>query len=281
MLFSGFVDWVSRKRLREKQSRGERYDLATDKEAPNSVNGGKETVMISRVQRIDPVKSGFMGKKMDRDEETGCAAGSMVAVQQWAGEKSQSIRPKEVLVTTPRKGASGGGGVDDSFATASTACSPMSNKSVSFMEENSPENNGSANKPEDDVVVEEDGWCGAFGSSIPTEEEVSGEQQIANTTTTSEPIEDYSRNNTSATATDEESVWCDVFNTSTVVTEGEEGEVVTTMLQEDEGEENDPNAKIRGIQNVEVVFEERKSLLKRVSTLGRKKKKENSYDQLQ
>ena len=280
MLFSGFMDWVSRKRLREKQSRGERYDLATDKEAPKSVNGGKETVMISRVQRIDPVKSGFMGKKMDRDEETGCAAGSMVAVQQWAGEKSQSIRPKEVLVTTPRKGASGGGGVDDSFATASTACSPMSNKSVSFMEENSPENNGSANKPEDDVVVEEDGWCGAFGSSIPTEEEVSGGQQM-NTTTTSEPVEDYSRNNTSATAADEESAWCDVFNTSTVVTEGEEGEVVTTMLQEDEGEENDPNAKIRGIQNVEVVFEERKSLLKRVSTLGRKKKKENSYDQLQ
>ena len=121
----------------------------------------------------------------------------------------------------------------------------------------------------------------AFGSSIPTEEEVSGEQQIANTTTTSEPIEDYRRNNTSVTAADEESVWCDVFNTSTIVTEGEEGEVVTTMLQEDEGEENDPNAKIRGIQNVEVVYEERKSLLKRVSTLGRKKKKENSYDQLQ
>eukprot|EP00986_Skeletonema_menzelii_P008005 scaffold3245_cov181-Skeletonema_menzelii.AAC.1 len=279
VLFSGFMDFISRKRLTEKQQRGERYDPTKDKEGPPNNSGvwDNETFMLSRVQKIDPVKSGFMGKKTDRDEETGCAAGTLVAAH-WAGRKVPS-RPKEKeVLVTPRKGTNSGcGGVDDSFATVSTGCSPMSNKSVSFMEENSPDESN-ANRPNnnEDVVAEEDGWCGAFGSSIPTEED--SERQID--ATTSEPIEDYSKN--ASAATDEESVWCDVFNTS-IITEGEAVTTDDALWKAGEGDkENDPNAKIRGIRNVEVVFEERKSLLKRVSTLRRKKKEEeNPYDQLQ
>eukprot|EP00984_Skeletonema_dohrnii_P028008 scaffold17827_cov67-Skeletonema_dohrnii-CCMP3373.AAC.1 len=89
--FSGFIDWMKRKKLREKQENGERYDRDEDAKHNSGGNEGA-TTMIVRVQKIDPVKSGFMGKKTDRDEITGCAAGTMVAAQ-WAGRRPPS-RPE-------------------------------------------------------------------------------------------------------------------------------------------------------------------------------------------
>uniref|UniRef100_A0A7S1VW47 Uncharacterized protein n=1 Tax=Skeletonema marinoi TaxID=267567 RepID=A0A7S1VW47_9STRA len=271
--FTGFIDWFHRKRLREKMENGERYDR--DEDGKHNGGGGNEggTTMIVRVQKIDPVKSGFMGKKTDRDETTGCAAGTMVAAQ-WAGRRPPS-RPE--LLVTPRKSAvnvgcaTAGCGADDSFATAATGCSPMSTGSVSFQEDNSPVHGNAKRLEEGRDDLEEDAWCGAFNSSILTEELTASESK--------ESIEDYSR---SAPNTDEESVWCDVFNSTTIVTEGEgEGDVTNEEEDDDDSEdeaENSYSSKIRGIQNVEVIYSEKQSMMKRVSTW---KKKEDSFDQLQ
>ena len=271
MNFTGFIDWFHRKRLREKQENGERYDRDEDAKQHNGGGGGGEgaTTMIVRVQKIDPVKSGFMGKKTDRDEITGCAAGTMVAAQ-WAGRRPPS-RPSQKGLVTPRKGgvmgcATTGCGADDSFATAATGCSPMSTGSVSFQEDSSPVH-GNAKRLEGRDDLQEDAWCGAFNSPVLTEE-----------LTDSESIKDYSR---SAPTADEESVWCDVFNSTTIVTEGEgEGEVTNEEEEEDSEDkvENSSSSKIRGIQNVEVIYSEKQSMMKRVSTW---KKKEDSFDQLQ
>jgi len=132
--------------------RGERYVRDVDTEGMttttkksstagnNSGNGGgggeNETVMISSVQRIDPVKSGFMGKKTDRDEITGCTAGTLVAAQ-FAGRRTSS----SLVNTTPRKVADN--------CTAATGCSPLSSSSGG---------SGSVERP--GGGVEEGSWCG-------------------------------------------------------------------------------------------------------------------------
>jgi hypothetical protein len=136
-LFTGFLDWFNRKRLREKKEKGERYIRV--KENGNDV---RATTMMLKAQRIDPLKSGFMGKKADRDGTMGCAVGKMAAAH-WAEQKA---RPLEKKLDIPQNGCGGiigcgmpecypVCGADDSFATAATACSPWSNGSVSFHEE--------------------------------------------------------------------------------------------------------------------------------------------------
>lgn len=243
VMFSGFIDWFNRKMLREKKLKGERYGGDDDVEE----GAAASTPMMMRVQRIDPVKSGFMGKKADRDGTLGVAAG--VLVPEWKPP------PKE-LVVTPQK-------VDDVGYTS--GCSPMMMGSVT-------------NNESFATAATEDVWCDVFNSSISTTEEL-------NISSSSNPemetIEDYSGN--VAASTDDEAVWCDVFHSSTILPEGEEGEaVVTNDEDKNKGREEKSSSakKIRGIQNVEVVFsDEKRSMFKRFST--RKKKKEDSYKQLQ
>jgi hypothetical protein len=59
-MFSGFIDWFTRKRLREKKENGERYVKEKDEEGGDDVEGAT-TIML----RIDPVESGFMAKKAE------------------------------------------------------------------------------------------------------------------------------------------------------------------------------------------------------------------------
>jgi len=143
-LFSGFIDWFNRKRLREKKEKGERYIRVKD----NS-NDVKATTMMLRVERVDPVKSGFMGKKSDRDGTTGCAVGT-VAAAHWSGRKTP-FRPLKKELDTLQNGCGGiigcsgmpecypvCGANDDSFVTAATSCSPWSSSSVSSYHEDYP-----------------------------------------------------------------------------------------------------------------------------------------------
>jgi len=231
--------------------RGERFNVDEDTEGLVKTDSENETLMISRVKRIDPVKSGFMGKKTDRDESTGCAAGVFAAQLNNAG-RGEPERP--LVVVTPRKEVGGKGGVigcnaDDS--TAATVCSPLSSS-------------GSVERP----VVDEDGWCGAFSNTslstsspqtVPKDEE--------------EVIRDDYSESASATAAEEEAAgWCSVFNSSAILAE-EEGEFEATNDEVDDDDDDDDDddsededdefsvasEKISGIRNVEVVYSEKKS----------------------
>ncbi len=212
--------------------RGERFNCEEDTEGLVKSEGEeKETIMIERVKKIDPVKSGFMGKKTDRDETTGCGAGKFAAK---FVEKRELERP----VVTPHKGVSGGGVIgnnDDS--TAATGCSPLSST-------------GSVERTPGDV--EEDGWCGAFNSLSTSPQRV-----------TPEEVDETA----SATAAEEDAGWFSVFNSPTMLDE-EEGEFEETnevdddededSEEDDDGESSTSSEEIQGIRNVEVVYSEKK-----------------------
>lgn len=267
--------------LRDKKEKGERYNREEEEEGDDA-DAGKRTMML-RARRIDPVKSGFMGKKAERDETTGCAAGTMV-VAQWAGGRKPPLDNNKFV--TPQKGSDGGGvagtgspmGGDNSFATASTT--PLSSSSVSFQEDSSssPTVNGNTQRLEEtnvDVDVSEQGaWCGAFNSSISDED-----LNVAPETMEKETmVEDYSGN---VAAANEGSAWCNVFNSCSILPEEAEG---SNLLDENRGQnDNTSSAKIRGIQNVEVVYSEtdRKSSRSIFKKRFSMKKNKDSYKALQ
>mmetsp|Transcript_15458 Transcript_15458/g.23163 ORF Transcript_15458/g.23163 Transcript_15458/m.23163 type:complete len:240 (+) Transcript_15458:185-904(+) len=134
VLFSGFVDWMSRKRTREMKETttdegGEGDDDVEGEEAATSM-----IISYVRVQKIDPVKSGFMGRKSDRDELMGCATGTIAAAH-WTPPPCPSEEVK--MVGTPQKGIDAiGWQVDDSFATAcSSPWSSTSSWNPNFFQE--------------------------------------------------------------------------------------------------------------------------------------------------
>lgn len=212
--------------------RGEKFHPEEDIDGlvVKSGSGGEnETVMISRVKRIDPVKSGFMGKKTDRDETTGCGAGKFAS--KFAGRRGELERP--VIVTTPQKGA------DD--CTAATSCSPLSNSSGSVER---PGNHGE----------KEDGWCGAFNttttlstSPLTVPEDNEEEKKIL--------ADNLSESGASGTtAAGEEAGWCSSNNFYY-----DEDDDESEDDDDDDGEYSTSSSlQISGIRNVEVVYSEKK-----------------------
>lgn len=205
--------------------RGERFNCEEDTEGLVKSEGEKETIMIERVKRIDPVKSGFMGKKTDRDETTGCGAGKFAA---------KFVEKKEVersMLVTPRKGA------DDS--TAATGCSPLSS-------------NGSVERPGD--VEQEDGWCGAFNSLSTSPQNVTPEDkdETASATAAEEEAGWFSVFNSPTMLSEEEGEF-EVANEDEVDDDEDEDS------EDDDGECSTSSEEIQGIRNVEVVYSGKKS----------------------
>ena len=254
VLFSGFVDWITLKRLRENKERGEKYEVSTD-------DVQLSTPAFEQVSRIDPVKSGFMARKSDRDGVMKCAAGTLVK-DEWAEQCRKSPpRPttnaatadtdkEEIgLFCTPQKkdsgggallfGSSGGGGimdmcsispttntagVNDSFGTVSTMASSCSSPTSSDIKKSN--------------------------NTVHQKEEESNKGE-------------------------EESIWCDVFGSVLEEETDDKNRQQQQLLEEEEERKkkklSTPEKKIRGIQNVEVVYGDDDKKKKKKRKGGRRK----------
>lgn len=276
VLFAGFVDWITLKRLRENKERGEKYEMSTE-------DVQLSTPAFEQVGRIDPVKSGFMARKSDRDGVMKCAVGTLVK-DEWAEQCRKSPSRLTTVTTeednkdkgegiglfcTPQKKDSGGGallfgisgggggimdmcsispttntaGVNDSFGTVSTMASSCSSPSS----DNKKSSNTAVQEEKSNKGEEESIWCDVFGSVLEDETDDKNRQQ----------------------------------------------QQQLLLLEEEEERKkkklSTPEKKIRGIQNVEVVYGDddddkkkrkgsrRKSLLKnRFSSRSSPKKKKSS-----
>jgi hypothetical protein len=236
VLFAGFVDWITLKRLRENKERGTKYEVSTEEVQLS-------TPAFEQVSRIDPVKSGFMARKSDRDGGMKCAVGTLVK-DEWAEQCRKSPpRPTAVdkeeedkeeigLFCTPQKKDSGGGTL--LFGSSGSG-------GIMDMCSISPTTNTA-------------GVNDSFGTASTMASSCHGSPR-------SSDIKKSNNNAQEESNKEEESIWCDVFGSvleeETDDSKNRQQQQLLLLLEEEEERKkklNTPEKKIRGIQNVEVVY---------------------------
>ena len=263
VLFSGFVDWITLKRLRENKERGTKYEVSTEEVQLS-------TPAFEQVSRIDPVKSGFMARKSDRDGSMKCAVGTLVK-DEWAEQcrkspprptatdKEEDNKEEIGLFCTPQKKDSGGsllfggsGGIMDMCSI-----SPTTNTA---------------------------GVNDSFGTASTMASSCNGSPRSSDI--------QKSNNNAQEESKEEESIWCDVFGSVLEEETDDKNRQQKLLLLEEEEERkkklSTPEKKIRGIQNVEVVYgdddkKKKRKGSRRKSWFGRsstKKKKSSTTPRL-
>ena len=273
VLFSGFVDWITLKRLRENKERGTKYEMYTEDDVQFSV-----TPAFESVSRIDPVKSGFMARKVDRDGAMKCGVGTLVK-DEWAEQERRMSPSRQKMTAATADKEEDKGGI-------SLFCTPQKKDSGALLFGSNDSGVGIMDmcSISPAAITNTAGVNDSFGT-VST---------MASSCHGSPPRSDIKKSNNTdqeENNKDEESVWCDLF-ASVLEEETTDKSRQHLLLQEEEEERkkklNTPEKKIRGIQNVEVVYGDddekkkksrRKSLLKSRFSSSRsspKKKKKSS-----
>jgi hypothetical protein len=235
VLFAGFVDWITLKRLRENKERGTKYEVSTE-------DVQLSTPAFEQVRRIDPVKSGFMARKSDRDGVMKCAAGTLVK-DEWA-EQCRKSPPRLTTLTTEEDKGEGVG----------LFCTPQKKDSGGSLLFGTSGGSGIMDMCSISPTTNTAGVNDSFGTASTMASSCNGSPRSSDIKKSNNNAQEESNKG------EDESIWCDVFGSvleeETDDKNRQQQQQLLLLLEEEERKKklSTPEKKIRGIQNVEVVY---------------------------